>query len=133
MSNVINVCAFLFGVSLNHLMTSCENFQWLDFLFSLAFFTMFSRSCLLNFPISGLHGLISRHVGLFMKFSLWSLRVTKESLSAVVLILNNAKEQYTPPASQQQQRKYSANQQLSRLKKEPKRASKLLSHDNDGI
>ena len=48
-------------------------------------------------------------------------------------LLNNIKEQYTPPASQQQQRKYSTNQQLSRLKKEPKGASKLLSHDNDDI
>ena len=47
---------------------------------------MFSRSCLLIFLIYGLHGLISRHVGLLMKFSLWSLRVTKHSLSAVVLI-----------------------------------------------
>ena len=47
-------------------------------------------------------------------------------------LLNNIKEQYTPPASQQQQRKYSTNQQLS-LKKEPKGASKLLSHDNDDI
>ena len=48
-------------------------------------------------------------------------------------LLNNIKEQYTPPASQQQQRKYSINQQLSRLKKEPKGASKLLSQDNDDI
>ena len=48
-------------------------------------------------------------------------------------LLNNIKEQYTPPASQQQQRKYSTNQQLSRLKKEPNQASKLLSHDNDDI
>ena len=40
---------------------------------------------------------------------------------------------FTPPASQQQQLKYSTNQQLSRLKKEPKGASKLLSHDNDDI
>ena len=45
-------------------------------------------------------------------------------------LLNNIKEQYTPPASQQQQRKYSTKQQLSRLKKEPKGTSKLLSHDN---
>ena len=48
-------------------------------------------------------------------------------------LLNNIKEQYTPPASQQQQRKYSTNQQLSRLKNEPNQASKLLSHDNDDI
>ena len=48
-------------------------------------------------------------------------------------LLNNIKEQYTPPASQQQQRKYSTNQQLSRLKKEPYQASKLLSNDNDDI
>ena len=47
--------------------------------------------------------------------------------------LNNIKEQYTPPASQQQQRKYSTNQQLIRLKKEPKGASKLLSRDIDDI
>ena len=38
-------------------------------------------------------------------------------------LLNNIKEQYTPPASQQQRRKYSTNQQLSRLKQEPKGAS----------
>ena len=40
-------------------------------------------------------------------------------------LLNNIKEQYTPPARQQQQRKFTTNQQLSRLKKEPKGASKL--------
>ena len=49
-----------------------------------------------------------------------------------IYLLNNIKEQYTPPASQQQ-RKYSTNQQHSRLKKEPKGALKLLSHDNDDI
>ena len=51
----------------------------------------------------------------------------------IQFLLTNIREQYTPPASQQQQRKYSTNQQLSRLKKEPKGASKLLSHDYDDI
>ena len=37
----------------------------------------FSKNCLLILPISGLQGFISRHVGLFLKFSLWSLRVSK--------------------------------------------------------
>ena len=33
-----------------------------------------SRSCLLILPISDLAGLIRRHVGLFAKLGLWSLK-----------------------------------------------------------
>ena len=34
---------------------------------------------MLIFPISGFHGLITRHVGLFMKFSLWSVLSTQKT------------------------------------------------------
>ena len=54
--------------------------------FILYYLTIFSNNCLLILPISGLQGFISRHVGLFLKFSLWSLRIIKDSLSAVVLM-----------------------------------------------
>ena len=49
---------------------------------------MFSTICLLTRPSSGLHGLISLQVGLFLKFGLWSLSAMKDSLFAVVSILS---------------------------------------------
>ena len=54
--------------------------------FILYYLYYYYNNCLLILPISGLHGFISRHVGLFLKFSLGSLRVIKDSLSAVVLM-----------------------------------------------
>ena len=51
-------------------------------IFSLFFFFFFFAIL----PISSLQGFVSRHVGLFLKRSLWSLRVIKDSLSAVVLM-----------------------------------------------
>ena len=68
-------------------------FQWLSFVLSFTTFTIFSNNCLLILRISGLQGFISRHVGLFLKFSLWSLRVIKDSLSAVVL-MRSAKSRF---------------------------------------
>ena len=61
--------------------------------FILYYLYYFSNNCLLILPISGLQGFISRHVGLFLKFSLWSLRVIKDSLSAVVL-MRSAKSRF---------------------------------------
>ena len=79
-SNAMNVFDFLFGIPSNHVITSCVFFQWLYFVLSFTTFTIFSNNCLLILPISGLQGFISRHVGLFLKFSLWSLRVIKDHL-----------------------------------------------------
>ena len=89
----MNVFDFLFGIPSNHVITSCVFFQWLYFVLSFTTFTIFSNNCLLILPISGLQGFISRHVGLFLKFSLWSLRVIKDSLSAVVL-MRSAKSRF---------------------------------------
>ena len=89
----MNVFDFLFGISSNHVITSCVFFQWLYFVLSFTTFTIFSNNCLLILPISGLQGFISRHVGLFLKFSLWSFRVIKDSLSAVVL-MRSAKSRF---------------------------------------
>ena len=61
--------------------------------FILYYFYYFSNNCLLILHISGLQGFISRHVRLFLKFSLWSLRVIKDSLSAVVL-MRSAKSRF---------------------------------------
>ena len=77
----MNVCDFLLGISPNHFITSCVLFQWLYFVLSFTTLTIFSNNFLLILPISGLQGFISRHVGLFLKFSLWSLRVIKDSFS----------------------------------------------------
>ena len=89
----MNVFDFLFGIPSNHVITSCVFFQWLYFVLSFTTLTIFSNNCLLILPISGLQGFISRHVGLFLKFSLWSLRVIKDSLSAVVL-MRSAKSRF---------------------------------------
>ena len=82
----MNVCDFFLGISSNRVITSCVFFQWLYFVLSFTTFTIFSSNCLLILPISGLQGFIIWHVGLFLKFSLWSLRVIKDSLSALVLM-----------------------------------------------
>ena len=50
---------------------------------------MRSNICLLILPISDFLGLMRRHVGLLSKLGLWSLRVIKASLFAVILILSS--------------------------------------------
>ena len=55
--------------------------------FVLYYLQYLSSNCLLILPISGYQGFISRSVGSsVLKSSLWSLRVMKGSLSAVVLM-----------------------------------------------
>ena len=76
---------FLFGKCSNHVINILCVFPVVVLCFILYYlYYFFSNNCLLSLPISGLQGFISRHVGLFLKFSLWSLRVIKGSLSAVV-------------------------------------------------
>ena len=59
----------------NQLITDDEFFHWLSPVFCLIVVLMFSRICLLIRPISLFAGLMSLHVGLFWKLSLWSLSV----------------------------------------------------------
>ena len=59
----------------NQLITDDEFFHWLSPVFCLIVVLMLSRICLLIRPISLFAGLMSLHVGLFWKLSLWSLRV----------------------------------------------------------
>ena len=83
----MSVCDFFYWEYLQTIfITSCVFFQWLDYVISFTTFTFFSNNDLLILPISGLQGFISRHVGLFLKFSSWSLRILKDSLSASVLM-----------------------------------------------
>ena len=77
---------FLLGISPNHFIRSFVFFQWLYFVLSFTIFTIFSNNCLLILSIYGLQGFIIRHVDLFLQFSLWSMSVTKASISAVVLM-----------------------------------------------
>ena len=72
---------FLLGISPNYVITLFVFFQWLFFVLSFTNFTIFSSNWLLLLPICGLH-----LVGVFLKSSLWSLRVVKDSLSVVVLM-----------------------------------------------
>ena len=59
----------------NQLITDDEFFHWLSPVFCLIVVLMFSKICLLIRPISLFAGLMSLHLGLFWKLSLWSLRV----------------------------------------------------------
>ena len=57
----------------NHSITFWVFFHWFKFRVFLKLELTLSRMILLSFPDSLLAGLISRHFGLFSKFSLWSL------------------------------------------------------------
>ena len=64
-------------------MTDDEFFHWLRPVFCLTVVLMFARISLLIRPISLFAGLMSLHVGLFWKLSLWSLSVIKACRSAM--------------------------------------------------
>ena len=70
-------------------MTDDVFFHWLILVFVVILSLMRSRITLLILPISDLVGLISRQVGLLAKFGLWSLRVMKASLFAVMSTLSS--------------------------------------------
>ena len=80
----MNANSLLFASRSNHCSTEDVFFHWLTFLMFTRFWLIFSRSCLLIWPISGFEGFISLQVGLFTKFSLWSLSVINASFIAVV-------------------------------------------------
>ena len=86
MSKQIKLELCLLSMDRNQLITAEVFFHWLrSYLFAMLLL-MRSRICLLTLPISDFVGLISRHVGLFAKFGLWSLSVINASLSAVGII-----------------------------------------------
>ena len=95
MSNVINVCFCLSLILLNQFNTAAVFFHWLMLVRSMIFLFMRSNICLLILPISDFVGLMRRHVGLLSKLGLWSLRVIKASLFAVILILSSRASGYS--------------------------------------
>ena len=76
----------LFGRLLNHDMTESVFFHWLTLICSRTAAFILWRICLLIIPTSDLEGLISLHVGLLLKFGLWSLSVIKLSFVASELM-----------------------------------------------
>ena len=70
-------------------MTDDVFFHWLILVLVVILSLMRSRITLLILPISDLVRLISRQVGLLAKFGLWSLRVMKVSLFAVMSTLSS--------------------------------------------
>ena len=81
-------CQLCFFIFLNQFITLFVFFHCFMFVLALTLRLIFSTICLFTLPNSGLHGLISLHVGLFLKFSLGSLSVTNASLWAVTFILS---------------------------------------------
>ncbi len=74
MSNEIKLCLCFSLMLSNHLITFWVFFHWFKFRIFLKLELALSRMILHSFPDSLFAGLISRHFGLFPKFSLWSLR-----------------------------------------------------------
>ncbi len=74
MSNEIKLCLCFSLMLPNHSITFWVFFHWFKFRIFLKLELILSRMILLSFPDSLFAGLISRHFGLFSKFSLWSLR-----------------------------------------------------------
>ena len=61
--------------------------HWFNLVVATTFLFIFSRICLLMIPISNLDGFMGLHVGLLLKFGLWSFKVTTASFSAVDSIM----------------------------------------------
>ena len=69
------------------MMTASVFFHWFRLVFVSILELVLCRICLLIIPISDLDGLISLHVGLLLKFGLWSFNVMNPSLAASASIL----------------------------------------------
>ena len=78
MSNIINLCELLLSIFLNQLITLAVFFNSFTFKISHSLEFIWSKICLLIFPISFLAGLMSLVVGWFKKFALWSLKVIQQ-------------------------------------------------------
>ena len=87
MSKVMNECVDLFGIRLNHVMTASVFFHWFRLVFVGILELILCRICLLIKLISDLDRLISLHVGLLLKFALWSFNAMNASLAASASIL----------------------------------------------
>ena len=70
-------------MALNQSSTAAVFFHWFSAVLRLMLLLMLSSIFLLTMPSSLFAGLISRHVGLLAKFSLWSLRVMKACRGAM--------------------------------------------------
>ena len=79
----------------------------------------FSNYDLLILPISGLQGFNFRHVSLFLKFSLWSVRILKDSLSlsALVLMRSAKSSEHVWKLKKKQQQKISTSTSNERSSK----------------
>ena len=86
-SNTTNLCWDLFFICLNQLIISAEFFHWFSCKLFLSSLFILPKISLLILPISFFAGFIKSVLGLFTKFSLWSLSVIKHSLVLLVSIL----------------------------------------------
>ena len=86
MTKVINECADLFGIRLNHVMTASMFSHWSRLVFVRILKLILCDIYLLIISISDLDGL-SLDVGLLLKFVLWSFNVMNASLAASASIL----------------------------------------------
>ena len=87
MSKQMNECFALSGIPLYQSITESVFLHWFNLVVATTFLLILSRICLLMIPISDLDGFMSLHVGLLLKFGLWSFKVTNASFSAVDSIL----------------------------------------------
>ena len=81
-SNTMNLYLLFTSIFMNHSITFCIFFHWLTFKCFIRLELILSIVTLLILPISFLAVLINLTVRLFWKFSIWSLRVQKQSLSS---------------------------------------------------
>ena len=86
----MNACWDLLGTALNHSMTFEVLLHIFAFVTLIISLFMLSKICLLIIPISDFVGLMSLHVGLFMKSGLWSFNVMNASLLAETSIRSSS-------------------------------------------
>ena len=84
----MNEYEFLLYMLLYHVMTSFVFFHWFRLVVALVCVFMFSRICLLIFPISDFNGLM--YFGVLWKLSLWSFSVTNACFCAAMSILSSS-------------------------------------------
>ena len=87
MSKQMNECFALSGIPLYQSITESVFLHWFNLVVATTFLLILSMICLLMIPISDLNGFMSLHVGLLLKFGLWSFKVTNASFSDVDSIL----------------------------------------------
>ena len=86
----MKACWDLLGTALNHSMTFQVHLHRFAFVTLIISLFMLCKICLLIIPISDFVGLMSLHVGLFMKSGLWSFNVMNASLLAETSIRSSS-------------------------------------------